>query len=115
MGVLIVSFRDDLPTNQLGTSNDIDGPWGCSHTRLLMRLTGMFTSGMGWRCLLHLDRKQARRTGMAGPLGEMFDHGAQSCSGILADAEHRFRLRRSEYHSNCYLPYDLRIQSDVSR
>jgi ethanolaminephosphotransferase len=22
------------------------------------------------------DRKQARRTGMAGPLGEMFDHGA---------------------------------------
>ena len=21
------------------------------------------------------DRKQARRTGMAGPLGEMFDHG----------------------------------------
>ena len=22
-----------------------------------------------------LDRKQARRTGMAGPLGEMFDHG----------------------------------------
>jgi hypothetical protein len=23
-----------------------------------------------------LDSKQARRTGMAGPLGEMFDHGA---------------------------------------
>ena len=26
-----------------------------------------------------LDRKQARRTGMAGPLGEMFDHGVYYC------------------------------------
>ena len=26
----------------------------------------------------HFPRKQARRTGMAGPLGEMFDHGSSS-------------------------------------
>lgn len=26
-----------------------------------------------------IDGKQARRTGMAGPLGEMFDHGIGTC------------------------------------
>ena len=30
------------------------------------------------------QRKQARRTGMAGPLGEMFDHGAPFLSPSLA-------------------------------
>lgn len=29
-------------------------------------------------------RKQARRTGMAGPLGEMFDHGMGCCAFHLS-------------------------------
>ena len=29
-------------------------------------------------------RKQARRTGMSGPLGELFDHGARWLSCVLA-------------------------------
>ena len=29
-----------------------------------------------------IDGKQARRTGMAGPLGEMFDHGIGESEGL---------------------------------
>jgi hypothetical protein len=36
---------------------------------------GLFGIGDGRADVDVLDRKQARRTGMAGPLGEMFDHG----------------------------------------
>lgn len=38
--------------------------------------------------LLKAHRKQARRTGMAGPLGEMFDHGA-----CLSNDVHEMSIR----------------------
>ena len=49
-------------------------------------------------------RKQARRTGMAGPLGEMFDHGA---SRLFVNPDvfvhPSSRMRCPQYHSECIL------------
>jgi hypothetical protein len=47
--------------------------------------------------------KQARRTGMAGPLGEMFDHGASWPSRLESDvlAHLHSRMRCPQYHSEC--------------
>jgi hypothetical protein len=41
-----------------------------------------------------IDGKQARRTGMAGPLGEMFDHGCDAINTTVRDCR-SMRLPRS--------------------
>jgi hypothetical protein len=57
----------------------IDGLLACFYTKLLMPAMG--AKPLNSKTLVHvatmkyIHRKQARRTGMAGPLGEMFDHG----------------------------------------
>ena len=54
-----------------------DGVSAYSSTRALMPSTGKSaTTNDADLTLIRYCSKQARRTGMAGPLGEMFDHGA---------------------------------------
>ncbi|KAF8899396.1 Choline/ethanolaminephosphotransferase [Infundibulicybe gibba] len=59
-----------------------------------------FTWGVGlflYQSLDSIDGKQARRTGMAGPLGEMFDHGCDALNTTLEVilAAHALNLGRS--------------------
>ncbi|KAI0253196.1 Choline/ethanolaminephosphotransferase [Lactifluus subvellereus] len=61
-----------------------------------------FTWGAGlflYQTLDGIDGKQARRTGMAGPLGEMFDHGCDALNTTLGAilACHALNLGRSWY------------------
>ena len=55
------------------------------------------------------ERKQARRTGMAGPLGEMFDHGMtlHHQSSLHPLTPTNIRLRRFEHHGKYTLPFIL--------
>ncbi|KAF9055620.1 Choline/ethanolaminephosphotransferase [Panaeolus papilionaceus] len=59
-----------------------------------------YTWGIGlflYQTLDAIDGKQARRTGMAGPLGEMFDHGCDALNTTLENilASHALGLGRS--------------------
>lgn len=57
----------------------LDGLWACFCTRVSMRSTGEHFTVVSREAAAFEtveNRKQARRTGMSGPLGEMFDHGA---------------------------------------
>ena len=52
-----------------------------------------------------IDGKQARRTGMAGPLGEMFDHGTflEKKRETKRLADNSCRMRCYKYHSDYHL------------
>jgi hypothetical protein len=46
-----------------------------------------------------IDGKQARRTGMAGPLGEMFDHGCGKCFGDSVCVRRGWAVRAVRWNS----------------
>lgn len=100
--------------HQIGCT--IHGPRVCSSTKAWMPLMGAFGRRVLSRDLTTPRSKQARRTGMAGPLGEMFDHGAftsrRSCFGRTERAgPGRQSLTRINFCSRTFVVFQAAMHS----
>jgi hypothetical protein len=89
MALFHVSWRNRCGASPI-ESLYIVGPWAYFYIKPLMLVMGTNPLTEVFPRVLTLEfvhRKQARRTGMAGPLGEMFDHGkAKSWIRLVAKA-----------------------------
>lgn len=118
MDLLHVCHSQVLPVRDTYSEIFADGESDCSYTRVWMQSMGRLPVQLLTTAIHDGYRKQARRTGMAGPLGEMFDHGMQEISSSEDQFLILYRLRCSEYHCEwhsmcCCTPLDISFKLEV--